>query len=97
MNNESLTLKEILEARETRARTQRALINTFRTTLVSFTLNIPGVEKNNTIFFEVHEMGIRLLEEELKKNNIKLVIDGMNFWDKKAFEKAGIRYKGIGR
>ncbi len=32
-----------------------------------------------------------------RKNNIKLVIDGMNFWDKKAFEKAGIRYKGIGR
>lgn len=31
------------------------------------------------------------------KYGIKVVIDGMNFLDKEAFVKAGIRYKGIGR
>ena len=73
MNNESLILKEILEARENRAKTQRELINIFRTTVVSFTLNIPGAQKRNSIFTKVHEKGIYLLEEELGKQNINIV------------------------
>ncbi len=32
-----------------------------------------------------------------KQKGIKLVIDGRNFFDKEAFLKEGIRYKGIGR
>jgi len=32
-----------------------------------------------------------------KKNGIKVIIDGMNCLDKKAIEKLGIIYKGIGR
>ncbi len=73
MNSESLILKEILEARENRAKTQRELINIFRTTVVSFTLNIPGPEKTNSILNKVHEKGIWLLEEELGKQNINIV------------------------
>lgn len=33
----------------------------------------------------------------LKKNNIKVIVDGKNCLDKEAFKKAGIIYKGIGR
>jgi holo-ACP synthase len=78
MNNESLILKEILEAKEKRARVQKELINTFKTTLVSFTLNIPGQEKNSSIFKKVHETGICLLEEELHKRNINVVHKTVN-------------------
>lgn len=38
-----------------------------------------------------------LTAELLKKNNIKVVIDGRNMLDKEAIKKAGIIYKGIGR
>lgn len=73
MSMENHILKEILEAREKRACTQRELINTFKTTLISFTLNIPGEEKNNDVFTKVHEKGIYLLEEELRKQNINII------------------------
>lgn len=73
MSIENFILKEILAAREKRACTQRELINDFKTTLVSFTLNIPGEEKNSAAFTKVHEEGIYLLEEELKKENINIV------------------------
>lgn len=73
MNSEMQVLDEILKAREQRARTQSELINIFRTTLISFTLNIPGSEKNNPSFTKVCAIGIDLLEEELKKQNIKII------------------------
>ena len=73
MNNESLILKEILEARENRAKTQSELISIFRVTLVSFTLNIPGPKKSSSIFTKIHEKGIDLLEEKLGEQNINIV------------------------
>ena len=73
MNKEGQVLEEILKARENRAIIQRELISTYKTTLISFTLNIPGAEKNNLTFTKVHETGIHLLEEELRAQNIKLV------------------------
>ncbi|MFC6604240.1 citrate lyase holo-[acyl-carrier protein] synthase [Ectobacillus funiculus] len=69
MKNESVILNEILNARETRANTQKELIDRYKTTLVSFTLNIPGPEKNSPIFTKVHEEGICLLEEELRNQH----------------------------
>jgi holo-ACP synthase len=73
MRNESLILNEILNAREKRANTQKELIDRFKTTLVSFTLNIPGAQKNSPIFTRVHKEGIHLLEEELQQQNIKIL------------------------
>ena len=35
--------------------------------------------------------------KKLKKNKIKVIIDGKNCWDKTAITKLGIIYKGIGR
>jgi len=78
MYNENVMLKEILEAREKRARTQRELINMYKTTLVSFTLNIPGQQKNSSLFTKAHEIGIRLLEEELRNQNINIVHKTVN-------------------
>jgi holo-ACP synthase len=73
MNKEEQVLNEILNAREKRAELQRELINIYKNTLISFTLNIPGVEKHNPTFNKIHESGILLLEEELDKKNIKLI------------------------
>lgn len=73
MENLSSILNEILEAKEKRAKTQRELLNIFRTTLISFTLNIPGAEKNNESFSKVHQIGCCLLEEKLEKQGIKIV------------------------
>lgn len=39
------TLQEILDAREERAQTQKALLDTYGKPLISFTMNIPGPEK----------------------------------------------------
>lgn len=73
MNKEEQVLEKILNAREKRAEMQRELINIYKNTLISFTLNIPGVEKSNPTFTKIHESAIELLEEELDKQNIKLV------------------------
>lgn len=73
MNKEKQVLEEILNAREKRAEMQRKLIDTYKNTLISFTLNIPGIEKCNSTFTKVHKTGIRLLEEELEKKNIKIL------------------------
>lgn len=78
MYSESIILKQILEAREKRARTQTKLISMFETTLVSFTLNIPGQEKNNIIFKKAHELGINLLEKELGIQNVNVVHKAVN-------------------
>ncbi|NRY63176.1 citrate lyase holo-[acyl-carrier protein] synthase [Clostridium beijerinckii] len=73
MNKKEQVIEEILNAREKRAEMQRELINIYKNTLISFTLNIPGVEKHNPTFTKIHENGIELLEEELEKQNIKLL------------------------
>ncbi|MDR3593286.1 citrate lyase holo-[acyl-carrier protein] synthase [Clostridium sp.] len=73
MNKKEQVIEQILNAREKRAEMQKELINIYKNTLISFTLNIPGVEKNNPTFTKIHESGIELLEEELNKYNVKLV------------------------
>ncbi|WP_238918559.1 citrate lyase holo-[acyl-carrier protein] synthase [Clostridium sp. YIM B02555] len=73
MIKEKQVLEQILDAREKRAEKQRELINIYQNTLISFTLNIPGVEKQNPTFTNIHKKGIELLEEELSKQNIKLL------------------------
>ncbi len=73
MDKEKQVLEEILKAKEKRVETQQELIDTYKNTLISFTLNIPGAKKLNPTFTKVHEKGIRLLEEELEKNSIKVL------------------------
>lgn len=44
-----------------------------------------------------HSAFEKITPQLAKKNGIKLLVDGRNFFSKEAFVKAGIRYKGIGR
>lgn len=73
MNKKEQVIEEILNAREKRAEMQKELINIYKNTLISFTLNIPGIEKQNPTFTNIHKNGIKLLEEELQKKNIKVL------------------------
>lgn len=44
-----------------------------------------------------HQQFSKITPKLCKQKGVKLVIDGMNFFDKEKFIKAGIRYRGIGR
>ncbi len=56
------------------------------------------LEKSEAIIFVTnHKEFNKLNGEMLKKNDIKIIIDGMNALDKEDIEKAGVIYKGIGR
>jgi holo-ACP synthase len=70
MYSENVILKEILEGKEKRAKVQRELINEYKTTLISFTLNIPGINKRSDLFKKVHETGINELEQEFNNKKI---------------------------
>jgi holo-ACP synthase len=51
----------MLNARESRFLYQRNLLTSYRSTLISFTLNIPGAEKQNENIKKVHTAGMALL------------------------------------
>ncbi len=64
------TLKEILDARETRAQTQKALLTHYQKPLICFTMNIPGpvkLDRDISIGFFV---GTQLLEKVLPENSL---------------------------
>ncbi|WP_242874785.1 MULTISPECIES: citrate lyase holo-[acyl-carrier protein] synthase [Clostridium] len=69
---------EILEGREKRAQLQRQLITEYKSTLISFTLNIPGINKLGKNFKKVYEKGIEELEEEFLKKNILVMYGKTN-------------------
>lgn len=73
-----LKFQEILEGREKRARLQKKLLETYNTPLVSFTLNIPGPEKNNPELKRIHYIGGRILEEALKTRSVPLIYSDSN-------------------
>lgn len=68
-----VTLQEMLYAREQRASRQNALLKTYKGTLVSFTMNIPGPIKNSPLIRRGFESGIRLLEKWLNAEKIQIL------------------------
>lgn len=65
-------LIEILDSNENRACKQKALIEKYNNSLISFTLNIPGIVKDNPDYREIHIEGVRIIEKTLKENNISI-------------------------
>lgn len=80
MDTEKMLYK-ILEGKERRAWLQKKLITEYKSTLVSFTLNIPGINKLGENLKKVHEKGIKQLEEELLKKNISVKYKKINSSD----------------
>ena len=60
-----VTLMELLDARERRAARQQALLRRFDVTLICFTMNIPGPEKDSPLIRRGFRLGVSLLEGQL--------------------------------
>ncbi len=62
-----ITLDAMLAARERRAARQRELIAQFKTTLISFTLNIPGAYKAYPLARQAFDEGMDIVERQLAR------------------------------
>ena len=65
-----VTLSEMLEARETRARRQKALLTKYHRPLISFTMNIAGPVKDSALIRRGFGIGLRDLERLLAAERI---------------------------
>ena len=62
---QTVTLEQMLEARERRAQRQQALLAQYGLPLVSFTMNIAGPVKNSPLIRRGFRLGARTLKEHL--------------------------------
>lgn len=67
-----ITLEQLLEARESRAAHQKELMEKYRLTLVSFTVNIPGPVKKTPESSLIFQEGCIALVKKLKKAGFHL-------------------------
>lgn len=68
-----ITLEQILSRREERSRRQMELLSLFPSTLISFTMNIPGPEKNSFLISAAFLLGLRRLLGELGRRRIEVI------------------------
>ncbi|MDF2548862.1 MAG: holo-ACP synthase CitX [Anaerosolibacter sp.] len=61
----AITLEQMLDAREKRAKKQMSLIKEYKLPLVSFTVNIPGMYKNTPVSRKIFSAGCEALREKL--------------------------------
>lgn len=81
-----ITLNEILEARENRAKIQRDIIEKYNETLISFTLNIPGNIKVFPLTIKAYNEAVKLITNQLKRYHLPIIY--------KAETKAKTGYEG---
>lgn len=73
------TMKNILDAREARRDLQQKLLNQYKTTLVCFTMNIPGEEKDTPLVRLAFREGMLKLRETLPETlheELRITADG---------------------
>lgn len=68
-----VSLMEILDARERRARRQKQLLAEYQKPLICFTMNIAGPVKDTPLIRRGFDMGKRLLQQQLMVANIKIL------------------------
>lgn len=60
-----ITLEQLLESRDNRARHQRELLGAFPgRSLICFTVQLPGPEKRNDISLKIGEAGVQAIKDE---------------------------------
>ena len=69
-----VNVQEMARARETRKVTQLKLLNEYNLPILSFTLNIPGPEKNNKLFMNIHNKGIQKIIETFEQKLLYKII-----------------------
>lgn len=67
---QEVTLQQMLEAREMRVALQKSLLNTYKTPLICFTMNIAGPIKTSQLIERAFFEGIELLQSRLPKKSI---------------------------
>lgn len=70
---EEVTLPEMLDCREQRARMQNELLAKYHTPLISFCMNIPGPVKTNASLQKVFESGVSDILRSLQENQISIL------------------------
>ncbi len=69
------TLEDILKAREERVLFQQRLLETFKSPIIAYKLNIPGEVKYNPLIKKIFNAGLKEIKEILKKENIKIIYE----------------------
>lgn len=64
---------EILKSREDRALIQERLIHKYSLPIISFTLNIPGPKKDSLDYRNIHDVGMDIILDKLKKTQYNIV------------------------
>jgi holo-ACP synthase len=73
MSGEEEILYKILLSREKRAQKQKYLINEYKCSLISFTLNIPGPVKDGFIYKKIHGEGIKEILKRINDEGLDIV------------------------
>jgi holo-ACP synthase len=68
-----ISLAEILAAREQRAAKRLAYASLYKTTVVSFTMNIPGPKKASRMIFQAFDEGFQFFLQTLKLEHIGIL------------------------
>jgi holo-ACP synthase len=68
-------LQDILEARDMRVRYQEYLIDKYKTTLVSYKLNIPGPIKYSSLIKQIFEEGLADFKQKLNEASISIIFE----------------------
>ncbi len=66
-------LPDMLAAREARARRQQRLLARHHKPLISFTLNIPGPQKNSPLIARGFDLALERLESRLKRHGVPVI------------------------
>lgn len=74
-----VTVKDMMEARDRRAETQRQLLDEYGQTLLCFTMNIPGPEKYNPLIREGFALGQEMLRRSLARAGIEPLYQAARF------------------
>ncbi len=70
---QSVTLSQMLDARESRAWRQQRLLDEYHSPLVCFTMNIAGPVKNSPLIRRAFELGVRRLLDSLNTHGIRCI------------------------
>lgn len=72
-------INRILESREERAERQRCLVELYKSSLISFTLNIPGLDKDHHMYRKVFDEGMNALKELLADSGCLVLYIDANY------------------
>lgn len=64
---------ELLESRENRRHKQEELSRKYMGTIISFTLNTPGLEKDNQEYRKIHQIGYEKISDKLKEEEVNIL------------------------